>query len=284
MGSGTHESEKVIPAENPAQAASLPAHPLKPVIRRLVRNAPLLGIAFVLVHFLGFEKYVSVLSGTASFGIFQRMAGALYAVLYLCTVFLAPVLLVAAALLEIILLATKNKYADQSNGNVIFCGNFRKFRKWGKCNCKTLQNYVNSPIQYDPKLNEYSICYDDDRGAHCKIRMYFCFFCGGRLPKSNRDKLFTKPSVIEKFKAGLLVRNVKTEEDIIRILGEPDQKMSFVEPSFSELPEDEISKKILPDGLKAQYNYTSGWKTLDIVFSIYKNGKISISFFGKYIG
>ncbi|MHB9139871.1 MAG: hypothetical protein ACYC4Q_10770 [Victivallaceae bacterium] len=113
MGSGTPENEKVISAENPAQAASLPAHPLKPTIRRFVRDALLLAIAFALVHFLGFEKYVSVLSGTASFGIFQRMAGALYAVLYLCAVFLSPVLLIAAALLKIVMLATKSKYADQ---------------------------------------------------------------------------------------------------------------------------------------------------------------------------
>ena len=110
MGSGEHKNEEINFSENTDQAASLLHHPLKRTIWRFLRNAVLLVAAFALVHLLGFKEYISVLSGTASYGICQRMFGALYLVLYMGFVFMTPVLIIAAGLLQLIMLATNGKH------------------------------------------------------------------------------------------------------------------------------------------------------------------------------
>ena len=293
MGSGTVENEKIAAAGNPAQAVSIPVHPLKPVIRHLLKNAAMCAIIFLLAHLLGLREYTSVMSGTASFGTFKSLLGIIYFMLYLGFVFLMPVFIIAAGLLEIVILTTKSKHSKttqnqpQNYQNNMLFYLFKKICMRGRCNCQAIQNYVNdgnSPIEYDPKLNEYNIIYEKDRGVHCKIQLYFCFFCRGKLPKSNRGKLFTKPSVVEIFKAGRLIRNIKTEKDIVKILGEPDRKMSFDKPPFSELPEEERSKRTFHHEWKAQYEYTSKWNTLDVLFTVYQNGKTDSAIAGKYIG
>ena len=57
MGSGTLENKKIAAAENPVQASSPPVHPLKPVIRHLLKNAAMCAIIFLLAHLLGLREY-----------------------------------------------------------------------------------------------------------------------------------------------------------------------------------------------------------------------------------
>ena len=153
---------------------------------------------------------------------------------------------------------------------------FSKYRKWGKCNCNTMQKYskdAHCPVKYDGKLNEYSISYGTG-----SIMMYYCFFCGGRLPESNRGNLFTRPSKIEMFKAFNIIRKIKTEQDIIRILDQPDDKLSV-----DTFPGSEIKKDTFEKGWKAQYTYSSKWKTLEIIFNVFDDGTVQGSLGGKYI-
>ena len=119
MGSGTLENEKIAAAENPVQASSPPVHPLKPVIRHLLKNAAMCAIIFLLAHLLGLREYTSVLSGTASFGTFKSLLGIIYFMLYLGFVFLTPVFIIAAGLLEIVVLANKPQAEPaQSQSNI----------------------------------------------------------------------------------------------------------------------------------------------------------------------
>jgi hypothetical protein len=161
-------------------------------------------------------------------------------------------------------------------GNMIF-DEFRKLRKWEKCNCKSLQGYsdeINCPIRYDSELDEDNIVY----GTH-RIIMYYCFFCGGKLPKSKRGNLCTKPSKTESAKAFNLIRKIKTEKDLIEILGMPDKKISN-----EDFPDLDKNNQSFPKGWKSHFDYHSKWKTLEIHFQIYDNGNVEGSVCGKYLG
>ena len=83
-----------------AEAIPRSDHPLRPYIRGFFIRAVLWSLAFGVVHLLGFRAYTSMLSGTGSVAILQRLAGAAYLLLYAGFVFLVPVLLIAAGLVK----------------------------------------------------------------------------------------------------------------------------------------------------------------------------------------
>lgn len=154
---------------------------------------------------------------------------------------------------------------------------FSKFRKWGMCNCNSMQRYANdpaSPIKYDKDLNEYNILYDNHH-----LIVYYCFFCGGNLPKSRRGELFAKTSKIELIKARRLIGKINNERDIIEIMGPPDSKISI-----ADFADSDVIKNHFKRGLKSQYTYTSKWETLKVDFEIYDDGTVHPSVSGKFIG
>ena len=81
-------------------------HPLGCIVRGFLKRAILWSLVFGLAHVLGFRAYASLLSGTASFGICQRLFGTTYLVLYVGFVILVPVLLIASGLLTAVALAS----------------------------------------------------------------------------------------------------------------------------------------------------------------------------------
>ena len=56
--------------------------------------------------------------------------------------------------------------------------------------CKELDTFlkdVRLPLNYNPRMREYSLKYKD--GLSVQI-MNFCPFCGGKFPESLRDKFY----------------------------------------------------------------------------------------------
>src|SRR4051795_12035629 len=63
-----------------------------------------------------------------------------------------------------------------------------------ECDRKTVEELAaqpKSPITFNEKLNEYHLVSGNGKVHY---RMYFCFFCGGQLPESERAGFFTEPS------------------------------------------------------------------------------------------
>ena len=94
------------------------------IIRGFLKRAVLWSLVFGLVHVLGFRAYTSLLSGTASFGIWQRLFGTTYLVLYVGFVILVPVLLIASGLLKAVastsgLWMRANKHGGSSDNGML---------------------------------------------------------------------------------------------------------------------------------------------------------------------
>lgn len=80
-----------------------------------------------------------------------------------------------------------------------------------------------SPVQFDERLNEYQLLLQN-RGY---ARMRFCFWCGGRLPESKRGTLFTSMDDAELTEARSLLSGAKLFEDVVRVLGPPDETLDL---------------------------------------------------------
>ena len=77
----------------------------------LVTRAALIAGTYLVAHFFGLRAYVGILTGTSGVPGTGRMAGAmwaaLYVILYLGLVFVVPVLLIGAALMFVVLLVRR---------------------------------------------------------------------------------------------------------------------------------------------------------------------------------
>jgi hypothetical protein len=97
-----------------------------------------------------------------------------------------------------------------------------------ECKCNTLSQWATDltvPIEFDAVLNEYHMVCGD------KIFMlYYCPLCGGRLPESRRGELFVEASPEEQSQLESRLAGVKTIDEIIARLGEPD--LDFGATSF----------------------------------------------------
>ena len=67
------------------------------------------AIAFAMLHCLGVRRYTCLISGTASFGLFQGLCGSAYLVFYGLAVVGIPVLLLAAVLARGVLICDQPK-------------------------------------------------------------------------------------------------------------------------------------------------------------------------------
>jgi hypothetical protein len=75
--------------------------------RRLISYAAVLSVLFIIAHVCGMRPYTNILSGTASYGILETYFGMVYILLYLCFMVLAPILLIAYALLKLLSITIK---------------------------------------------------------------------------------------------------------------------------------------------------------------------------------
>jgi len=91
------------------------------------------------------------------------------------------------------------------------------------CACGWFERAANDPacpLEFDPDLNEYNLV--ANRGSW---RLYHCPFCAGRAPASHRAELFARIPSEETDRLHLLTKNLLTEQDVLRHLGEPSKRL-----------------------------------------------------------
>jgi hypothetical protein len=143
------------------------------------------------------------------------------------------------------------------------------------CDCGTVEDLASdrkSPIEHDKNLSEYNLVSGDGKTHY---RMYFCFFCGGRLPESKRASLFTDPSEEEIKEVAELMSKVRSMEQAIGVLGKPDETVKAPKAASGENGRSEY---------KNHHRYLTRWKTLDLTVRERNDGSLDSAFTGKYKG
>jgi hypothetical protein len=142
-----------------------------------------------------------------------------------------------------------------------------------ECWCGSPDRWLNdpsTPVEFDPRLNEYHLTRTRSKG-HWVIR--YCFFCGGTLPLSSRDQLFTKPAEEEAAEARGLLKGAKNLHQVLDRLGPPDRV--FDAPRCAEGRPGQHYRQ--------QLDYRSRWKSLDLFVYEYPDGSVSYSWSGKQV-
>ena len=90
------------------------------------------------------------------------------------------------------------------------------------CECHLLERMAQEPsvpIAFDAALNEYNIT-TAEGGT---VRIYHCFFCGGRAPESRRDSLFHHVTEEELQRLSALTKELRTVPALEAAFGKPDR-------------------------------------------------------------
>jgi hypothetical protein len=131
-----------------------------------------------------------------------------------------------------------------------------------------------NPVEFDPRLNEYHLMQKNDGGYSL---IYFCPWCGGEAPDSQRGSLLHSLTDSERQRLAELTKNLRTEQEVIATLGEPDRRqpggMRFTVPENGDESETTQSCQVL--------TYTRMSDLADLNVLVYPTGKVGISFHGK---
>jgi hypothetical protein len=127
------------------------------------------------------------------------------------------------------------------------------------------------PVEFDEKMNEYHLVRD---GAETIMR--YCYWCGGRLPKSKRELYFTKPSASEIAEVEELLKDAHSVDDVLRILGTADELLdlngSFATPGHKYFCRwDQV------------YVYKFRWKTLQLRVPLVIEGRFRWIIHGHHL-
>jgi hypothetical protein len=148
------------------------------------------------------------------------------------------------------------------------------------CKCGFLElhaNHPDSPIRFDPKLNEYHIIHRTSTSEEAMMMIYHCPFCGGRAPKSRRDELFHRLTHAEQQRLCELTKAMRTVQDVTTAFGEPDIRqpigMVAITPEKDGQPERTQSYPVMI--------YTKLSETANVHVTVYPTDKVAISFQGK---
>lgn len=90
------------------------------------------------------------------------------------------------------------------------------------CDCGALEEAAKEPdhpIGWDSELREYYLAL----GGDGRQPIYYCLFCGGRAPTSQREALFAHVTQAEEARLVALFAGLETVAEVRERLGEPDQ-------------------------------------------------------------
>jgi hypothetical protein len=156
-----------------------------------------------------------------------------------------------------------------------------------ECSCGYLEKSAsdpNTPIRYDPALNEYSIISPlgasgtDDYLSTC---IYHCPFCGGAVPESKRDKLFAVVPDAEADRLHALIQGIKSLEDAKRILGIPSRDEPIQMPPGYVRPSQRDEKAVVP--VRA-LTFTGLSEVAEIQVCVNDDNSVEVTIGPKYIG
>ena len=145
------------------------------------------------------------------------------------------------------------------------------------CECGHPERWVNDPmvpVGFDEEMNEYYVQLKPGGEAV----MHYCFWCGGKLPESRRGSFFTEPSEEEVEEVRLLLREAKSHEDVLRILGPADELCDL-----NGFMKDPKTGKVMMRW-DQHCLYSKRWKTLELHVPLIVEGNFGYSFHGHYIG
>jgi Domain of unknown function (DUF6980) len=145
-----------------------------------------------------------------------------------------------------------------------------------ECKCGHLGRLAEDPreaVEFDAQLNEYHVRRTDGSGYSL---IYFCPLCGGRAPKSQRGSLFHRLTDAERHRLTELTKDLRTVQEVIAALGEPDLKGLRVSVTT---PEKEGKPETTQTYPAMTYSKLSDSAIINV--QVYPNDRVAITFQGK---
>ena len=145
-----------------------------------------------------------------------------------------------------------------------------------ECKCGHLSRLAEDSreaVKFDGQLNEYHILRKDGSGYSL---IYFCPLCGGRAPKSKRDSAFHRLTGAERHRLTELTKNLRTVQDVIAALGEPDVKGLRLTVTTSETEGQPETTQTYP---AMTYSKLSDAAIINV--RVYPSDRVGITFQGK---
>lgn len=130
------------------------------------------------------------------------------------------------------------------------------------------------PVEYDPQTSEFNVVHG--RSGKARWRMFFCPSCGGRLPESQRQSLFTIPSDEERQEVVPLLEGIHDAASMQRVLGEPDEVAEWLETEETGWERYGVRR------WKRQFSYQKRWKTLILMAVEEEDNSITFSISGRH--
>jgi hypothetical protein len=151
------------------------------------------------------------------------------------------------------------------------------------CKCGYLEDQAgdpDSPIRFDPEMNEYQFVHTTSEGVKVRMTIYHCPFCGGRAPETKRGNLFARLTGKETRRLTELTKPLRTLKQVLSSLGKPDRDnavgMTVVTPERNGKPETTQNFRTLV--------YTNLSDSAEIHVTVYPMDRVAITFQGKYVG
>lgn len=147
------------------------------------------------------------------------------------------------------------------------------------CECRWLERAAHDPhcpVEFDPELNEYNLK-TTDGGS---MRIYHCPFCSGRAPESLRSRMFSEVTATEASRLHLLTKDITTETELRAVLGDPTRTF---EPGVTTT-EAEVEGQAPVAHTAKTLHYKQHSETTTITATVSRDGRVRISFRGKYVG
>jgi hypothetical protein len=148
------------------------------------------------------------------------------------------------------------------------------------CACGFLDRAADNPdvpIRFDKGLNEFHLVH---KNPSSYFLIYYCPLCGGAAAKSRREKFFATIPVEEKTRLGALTHGIKTIEEAIAKLGQPeeDNPAGVMVEKGGDTEHPPTVEKF------RQLIYSNLSKVAHVYVVDYRKEKVRISFQGKEIG
>jgi hypothetical protein len=138
------------------------------------------------------------------------------------------------------------------------------------------------PVRFDSECNEYYFDHTMPSGTTVSMVLYHCPMCGGVASESQRDKLFATVTDDEARRLNALIHDVRTVQDIERLLGAPDDDETMHPPSDFGVIQPKSGEA--ETGPIRVLDYTRLSTTADVQFAVYSNGEIKWMIAPKYVG
>ncbi len=145
------------------------------------------------------------------------------------------------------------------------------------CDCGLLDRAAKEPdhpVRFDPELQTFYLSYRT--GA--RMDLYYCPFCGGRLPRTTRESRYAHITDDEQFRILKLFESVRTEQDVLSKYGTPDEEIGggAILPEKEDKPSRGEYQRVLT------YRHLS--PVADVSFAIGPDGRVGGSWTPKMLG